>query len=208
MISAEVKALYDAGRISTRQMIRFQFGSGTYGFIAAAESLTYAGVEYKPFGLIKVSDLGNGVGTTGDGNFTLTLAESPDYGLTPDVLIQIESEDYRDRPVQVMDAHFHPETGALIQVETLARGYLDVIEHRVDPELGYVLEARCEGRQLDYSRHNGRVRSVADQQRRAPGDRFFEHAAKAGRVTVDWGKVSSGTATGFGAVFKSMPTSS
>jgi hypothetical protein len=193
-ISAEVQALYDQGRISTRQMIRFDFGSGLYGFIARSQPLTFAGVEYKPFGLIEVSDLGIGIGTTGDGDFTLKLAESRELGLTPDVLIRIEDEDYRDRPVRVMDAHFHPDTGALIQVETVARGYLDVIEHRVDAERGYILEAKCEGRQLDYSRKNGRVRSVTDQQRRAPGDLFFQHAAKAGRVTVDWGKATSTSA--------------
>ncbi|MCJ8519026.1 hypothetical protein ABID21_001934 [Pseudorhizobium tarimense] len=191
MLSTAVKNLYNEGRISTRQMIWLQFGSGIYGFIARNEPLMWEGVEYKPFGLIEVSDLGSGTGTTADGSFTLTLAESPDDGLTPAVLVQIENEDYRDRPVRVMDAHFHPDTGELIQVETVARGYLDVVEHAVDPERGYVLAARCEGRQLDYSRKNGRVRSTADQQRRAPGDKFFEHAGRAGRVEVLWGKPGS-----------------
>ncbi len=191
MLSTAVKNLYNEGRVSTRQMIRFQFGSGIYGFIARNEPLTFEGVEYKPFGLIEVSDLGSGTGTTADGSFTLTLAESPDDGLTPAVLVQIEDEDYRDRPVRVMDAHFHPDTGELIQVETVARGYLDVIEHSVDDDRGYTLTARCEGRQLDYSRKNGRVRSTADQQRRAPGDKFFEHAGKAGRVEVLWGRTKS-----------------
>lgn len=191
-LSAEVKALYDEGRISTRQMLRFQFGSGTYGFISRSEPLTYGGVEYKPFGLIEVSDIGGDSGTDADG-FTLILAESPQDGLTPTVLSQIEGQDYRDRPVWVMDAHFHPDTGALVQVETVARGYLDTVEHAVDPERGYVLNARCEGRQLDYSRKNGRYRSVADQQRRAPGDKFFEHAGKAGRVDVYWGRKAGKT---------------
>lgn len=197
MLSTAVKTLYDQGRISTRQMLRFQFGSGTYGFIAGrSDPLTYLGVEYKPFGLIEVSDLGGGVGTTADGSFTLTLAESREYGLTPDVLLRIEDEDYRDRRVTVMDAHFHPDTGELLQVETVARGYLDVIEHEADPDSGYVIIARCEGRQLDYSRKNGRVRSTPDQQRRAPGDKFFEHAGKAGRVEVYWGRVKASVASG------------
>jgi hypothetical protein len=190
-LTTAVKNLYNEGRISTRQMIRFQFGSGIYGLIARSEPLTFEGVLYKPFGLIEVSDLGGGTGTTADGSFTLTLAESPDDGLTPDVLLQIEDEDYRDRPVRVMDAHFHPDTGELLQVETVARGYLDVVKHTRDPERGYIITARCEGRQLDYSRKNGRVRSTADQQRRAPGDNFFEHAGRAGRVEVLWGRTKS-----------------
>ncbi|MDQ0558303.1 hypothetical protein QO004_000076 [Rhizobium mesoamericanum] len=188
-ISTEVKALYDAGRISTRQMVRVQLGSGIYGFIARREPLIWAGVTYQPFGLIEVSDIGGGTGTAADGGFTLTLAESKEFGLTPEILTEIESEDYRDRPVVVYDAHFHPDTGALIQVESVARGYLDVVEHNIDDTRGYYLTARCEGRQLDYSRQNGRKRTVADQQRRDPGDRFFEHAASAGRVDIAWGKV-------------------
>jgi hypothetical protein len=187
-LSTEVKALYDAGRISTRQMVRIQLGSGIYGFIARRDPLIYAGVTYQPFGLIEVSDIGGGTGTAADGGFTLTLAESKQFDLTPEILTQIENEDYRDRPVVVYDAHFHPDTMALIQVEPVARGYLDVIEHSTDDTRGYYLTARCEGRQLDYSRQNGRKRTVADQQRRDPGDRFFEHAATAGRVDIAWGK--------------------
>jgi len=192
-LSAEVKDLYDEGRISTRQMIRFQFGSGVYGFIAQSDELEYAGLIYKPFGLIEVSDIDGGTGTTATGSFTLTLAESKDDGLTPDILMQIEDQDYRDRPVVVMDAHFHPDTRALIQVETVARGYLDVIHHDTDPDAGFRLTAQCEGRQLDYSRKNGRYRSVADQRRRSANDKIFAYAAKAGREEVFWGRKAGKT---------------
>lgn len=188
MLSNDVKALYDAGRISTRQMIRLDFGTGTYGFIADNDELTYGGLTYRPFGLIEVSDLGGGLGTTADGNFTLRLAESKDFDLTPAMLTEIENEDYRDRPVRVMDAHFHPDTRILVQVETVARGYIDTIRHHVGPDGGAYIEAACEGRQLDYSRKNGRYRSIADQKRRDEGDMFFEHAATAGRVEVVWGR--------------------
>lgn len=188
MLSNDVKALYNAGRIKSHQMIRFQFGSGTYGFIADREPLDYAGVTYQPFGLIEVSELSFGTGTAAMGGFTLKLAESPDDGLTPAMLMQIEDEDYRDRPVTVFDAHFHPDTNELIQVEAVARGYLDVLEHHEDPDDGYVITATCEGRSLDYSRRNGRVRSVADQKRRSSTDVFHQHAATAGRIERSWGK--------------------
>ncbi|UIK04997.1 hypothetical protein [Neorhizobium galegae] len=75
----------------------------------------------------------------------------------------------------------------------MARGYLDVVEHQVDPERGYILVARCEGRQLDYSRKNGRYRTMTDQQRRSPDDKFFQHAAKRGRVDIFWGRVAART---------------
>lgn len=188
MLTPEVQALYDEGRVKTRQMLRFQFGSGLYGFISDRSPLTHQGLEYVPFGLIKVSDIENGSGTSANGGFTLTLAESPDDGLTPEILMQIEDEDYRDRPVTVYDAHFHPDTGALLQVEAVARGYLDTIDHDEQPDTGKVLIARCEGRQLDYSRKNGRKRSMTDQQRRKLGDKYFEHSGKSGRVEVVWGR--------------------
>ncbi|WP_313666232.1 DUF2163 domain-containing protein [Shinella sp.] len=194
MLSNDVKDLYDAGRISTRQMIRLDFGTGTYGFIADNDNLIYSGLTYRPFGLIEVSDLGGGLGTSADGNFTLRLAESKDFGLTPEMLTEIENEDYRDRPVRVMDAHFHPDTGALLQVETVARGYVDTIQHHFGPDGGAYIEAACEGRQLDYSRKNGRYRSISDQKRRDAGDMFFEHAATAGRVELIWGRAGPSSA--------------
>lgn len=192
MLTPEVQALYDKGRIKLRQMVRFQFASGVYGFIADRSELVYQGVTYIPFGLLKVSGLDSASGTSASSSFTLTLPASPAHGLTPEKLRLIENEDYRDRPVTVFDAHFHPVTGALLQVEAVARGYLDTIDHEED-ENGYVLTAQCEGRQLDYSRKNGRVRSVADQQRRAPGDRFFEHAGTRGRLEVFFGRLASST---------------
>lgn len=180
----------DEGRVSIRGMIRFVFGTGTYGFIRSQQELTYSGLTYQPGGLISVSDLSGGVDRTASG-FTVTLAASADDGLTPAVLRTIENEDYRDRPVTVYDAYFHPDTGALLHVQTMRRGYVDVIEHERDPEAGYVLTARCESRALDYTRRNDRRRTVADQARRAPGDLFFEHAAQRGREEVFWGRWST-----------------
>ncbi len=120
--------------------------------------------------------------------FTVTLAASPDDGLTPEVLQTIEAEDYRDRPVTVYDAFFHPDTGALLHVQALKRGYIDTIDHIDNPETGYVLVANCESRALDYTRTNSRRRTVVDQARRSPGDLFFEHAAMRGREEIFWGR--------------------
>lgn len=179
--------LFDAGRTNVRGMIRFDFGSGTYGFIKAMSPFLYAGVTYQPGGIIQVSDLSGGTGLSAQ-QFQITLAASPDDGLTPEVLQTIEAQDYRDRPVTIMDAHFHPDTGALLIVQPMRRGYVDVIDHEDDPETGYKLIAQCETRALDYTRMNGRKRSDTDQQRRAPGDRWFEHASRRGREEVFWGR--------------------
>jgi hypothetical protein len=186
-VDEEVLTLLDEGRMDVRGLLKFEFGGGTYGFIMASSSFDWNGLTYLPGGIIEVSDLPGETGMSAQ-QFTLTLAASPDDGLTPAVLQTIESEDYRDRPVTLYDAYLHPDTGALISVRPLKRGYLDTISHE-DDESGYRLVASCETRALDYTRTNGRVRSPADQARRSPGDRFFEHAATRSNVTVYWGRV-------------------
>ncbi|WP_299939407.1 DUF2163 domain-containing protein [uncultured Nitratireductor sp.] len=184
---ASVQELLDEGRISIRGLMKFQFGTGTYGFAKSDQPIEWNGLTYQPGGVIKVSDLPGGMGTTAR-QFTIELAESPDDGLTPDVLKTIEAEDYRDRPVTIYDAFFHSDTGALLHVEALRRGYIDQLSHEEDPEEGYKLIADCETRALDYTRTNGRKRNMADQYRRVEGDNFYVNAATTGREEIFWGR--------------------
>lgn len=182
--------LLDEGRVRYAGMIRFDLGEGSYGFIRQSSQYTYGGVVYQPMleGLIEVSSLSRNTGTAASG-FTLRLSESPDNDITPEVLLNIENYDYRDRPVTIFDLHRHPDTGAVLgDPVRMARGYINRISHREDPGAGYQLLVECETRALDYSRTNGRIRSSDDQQRRAADDLFFEHASTAGRIKVKWGK--------------------
>lgn len=187
----DVLALYDEGRIKTMGLIRFEFGTGTYGFCKSDQPFTYGGVTYVPGGAIEVSDLLFGTGLYAN-NFQVTLAASPDDGLTPSVLQTIENEDYRDRPVFILDADFHPDTGELLNVQTMMRGYVDTIDHDFSATSGYIITAQCETRALDYSRTNARKRNNADQGRRKQGDLIFEHTAKRGREEIFWGRERQG----------------
>ncbi|UUP19501.1 DUF2163 domain-containing protein [Nitratireductor thuwali] len=184
---SSVLDLLDEGRVDVRGLIKSAFGTGTYGFIKAQTPLAWGGLTYQPGGVIKVSDLDGSMGTSAQ-QFTVELAESPDDGLTPDVLKTIEMEDYRDRPVTIYDAHFHPDTGELLHVEPLRRGYVDQLRHEEDSGEGYKLIADCETRALDYTRTNGRKRTMADQARRSPGDDFYINAATTGREEILWGR--------------------
>lgn len=192
-LPSDVLALLDAGRIALRGLIRFDFGTGTYGFVRSVQPLTYSGVTYEPGGLIAISDLPAALDRSAQA-FTVTLAASPDGGLTPEVLQTIEAADYRDRPVTVYDAYFHPDTGAQLHVQALKRGYVDTIDHVDEREGGYTLEGNCEGRALDYTRSNSRRRTVADQARRSPGDKYYEPAARRGREEILWGREQTVTA--------------
>lgn len=185
-LPSSVINLLDEGRITIVGLIRFDFGTGTYGFAKSAAPITWGGLTFQPFGLLQVSDLPSGTGTSAQ-PFTIELAASPDDGLTPEVLQQIELEDYRDRPVTIYDAYLHPDTGQLLHVEPLRRGYIDQLRHEESDE-GYKLVAECETRALDYSRSNYRKRNAADQARRAPGDKFYSDAATRGREEIWWGR--------------------
>jgi len=185
-LPSSVINLLDDGRITIVGLIRFDFGTGTYGFAKSATGLTWSGLTYQPGGMIQVSDFVSGTGTSAQ-QFTIELAASPDDGLTPEVLQQIELEDYRDRPVTIYDAYLHPDTGVLLHVEALRRGYIDQLRHEESDE-GYKLVAECETRALDYSRSNYRKRNAADQARRAPGDKFYSNAATRGREEIWWGR--------------------
>lgn len=185
-LPTSVLTLLDEGRIKLVGLIRFDFGTGTYGFAKSATAIEWRGLTYYPGGLIQVSDLMAGTGTSAQ-QFTIELASSPKDGLTPSVLQQIETEDYRDRPVTIYDAYMHPDTGALLHVEAMRRGYIDQLRHEEGDE-GYKLVAECETRALDYTRSNYRKRNSADQERRNPGDKFYINAATTGRQEYWWGR--------------------
>lgn len=192
-LPTSVLDLLDEGRTSVRGLIKFAFGTGTYGFAKSDQPREWNGLIYQPGGIIKVSELTQGVGATAR-SFTIELSSSPDDGLTPAVLQTIEQEDYRDRPVTIYDAHYHPDTGALLHVEAMQRGYIDELSHEEGDD-GYTLVAECYSRALDYTRTNGRKRNMEDQKRRATNDEYFINAAKRGREEIFWGRARQSSQT-------------
>ena len=186
----ELLDLLDEGRIAIAGMIRLDLGEGAFGIIQRSAPYTFGGVTYEAFpaGLISVSDIPGSTGTAAHG-FAIELSESADDKLTPDVILGIESYDYRDRPVTVYDLYMHPDTGAVLTDPIAqARGYINAVSHEEDPARGHIALIECESRAIDYTRTNGRIRSSADQQRRSAGDLFFEHAGTTGRIKLNWGK--------------------
>lgn len=175
----------DAGLIAMRGMMRFDFGSGTYGFWTGSSSQVIAGLNCLPGGCIEVSEIPGSVGMQAEG-LEIALAESPEGGLTPAVLATIETEDYHDRPVTVSDVYIDPETRAVLLIEPVYRGYVDTIEHVDGPQAAMTL--KCESRALDNSREGYRMRSSADQQLISPGDRGLEFAEVAGKQEIYWGR--------------------
>ena len=172
-----------------RGLIRFDFGTGTYGFCRSTQPITYESLEYQPHSLISVSDISLEPGTIAR-EFMVRLTASQDDTLTPDMLKAIFAEDYRDRPVTVMDAHYSVDTGELVEVKILRTGRVNKVDLVRDSDLGDYIEAPCFSRGIDYSRSNGRQATHEDQQRRVSGftDKFLRHSSMVGRTDLYFGR--------------------
>jgi hypothetical protein len=186
--NATVQAQLDAGRVSIRQLVKITLGSGDYGFALSVEPITYSALEYKALGIVDVSDVQFSSGTSAN-DFTIRLPASTDDPLLPAVLDGFFTEDYRDRPVTVIDAYLNADTGALITGITVKYGYIDQVRLLRNVDDGSWYELECLSRSIDYSRRNGRLANDVDQKRRSSGDKFFEHTAQTGRVQIYWGRV-------------------
>jgi hypothetical protein len=186
-LDASIEAALVAGVVSVRGLLVFEFGTGTYRYVRDVVPRVWDGNTYIPGGAFAVSDIPNQTGFAAS-SFTITLAASPDDGLTPAVLTAIFDEDYRDRPVSIYDAYLDVITGSVIDANLVRYGYIDRIVYRETRDLGAHLEAACFSRSLDYGRKNGRIASDANQRRRSATDKFREHAATAGRQEIYWGR--------------------
>lgn len=184
--NATIAANLAAGRVSVRGLITFTFGSGTYRFVRDVVPRVWGGNTYIPGGAFSVSDIPNQTGFSAS-SFTVSLAASPDDGLTPAILLSVFSEDYRDRPVSIYDCYINVDTGAVIDAELIRLGYIDRLVYREGSQ-GAMLEAQCYTRALDYGRTNGKEATYANHQRRAPGDKFREHTANAKTAEIYWGR--------------------
>jgi hypothetical protein len=186
---ADIQAALDAGRVVRREFLRFEFGTGTYGFWSGIGPITYSGLVYQGAGsIIKISPLS---GTT-DGSsvpIQIRMSSIPNSELTPDVLAGIEDEDYNKRPVKLYRGFYDPANYTILDARWLRwSGTVDYIEHEIEPGGQAHLIFHCESRRLDDQRTGYRMRSDEDQRLIEANDRFFEHVATVGSRTIDWGR--------------------
>jgi len=184
-LSPDVLTLLDKGTIKVAELMRFDLGSGSYGFWTGNADFEHNGLTYVPGGIISVSAIPGQWGMAAQG-LTIELAARPDDGLTPAVLATMDKEVWHQRTVTISEAFFHPETYALLLVEPLYRGFLDTLEYIDGQETKLV--AKCESRALDNARENYRMRSLADQHLIDSSDHFYSHAESAGKVNIPWGR--------------------
>lgn len=182
-------AAIDAGRVDERDMILFDFPSGLYGFWTGREPMTYQGVLYQGGGgLIQIEAISGGVGLSAVA-VSLSLSAIPNTELTPDLLASIELEQYHQRPVTLSVAYINKDTRALISVERLFRGYLDVIDHEQEVGKPYTLSMKLESKSRDHTRKGYRMRGNADQRLIDANDGGLQHVGQAGDNALQWGRI-------------------
>lgn len=195
VIDANTLALFRAGRVARTEMLLFDFPAptGPKGFFTGQGVLTWSGIDFQGAGtLFALSSIGG----TSDGSavgLSIRLNGDARVGLDASVLAQIETIQYRNAPVLVYRAYLHPDTYALVSVETVYRGYVDTIDHNVAEGGDAYLEAACESRALDLGRSGYRMRADADQRLIDPGDGSLRNVQVSATQKLKWAKLAAET---------------
>lgn len=178
-----LQELLDEGRVGIRSGIKIACTTGTYGFWNGKAEITVAGLVYWPNALIDVSEPVYGLGTAA-ATFTATLIAKRDSGLTPDKLLLIENEGYKDAPLNGYDFYFDPDTREFLHAEPGPYGFIDTVDHvRQDGEVKLVANVRSGA--IANHRDGYRTASNEDQQLVSPGDKFFQYASTVKHETFD-----------------------
>jgi len=171
-----LQQLLNEGRVKIGSGVKFEFGTGTYGFFNGKGSFAYNGLTYLGNSLIEIDEPAFALGTAAN-PVTMRLPANLDFGITPDTLLLIENEVYKGRPVTLYDFYFDPDNNAFLHAEATFYGYVDTIDHREEGGEAW-LEANIETESIDNFREGYRYASHEDQQLVSPGDMFFEHSAR------------------------------
>jgi hypothetical protein len=163
------------GRAVIRSGIKIACTTGTYGFWNGKGNITIDGLVYWPNTLITVSEPVYGLGTAAS-TFTVELVAKRDSGLTPDKLLLIEQEGYKDAPITGFDFYFDPDDRSFLHAEPGPYGFIDTIDHsRENGEKKLIANVRSGA--IANHRDGYRTASHEDQQLVSPGDLFFQYAS-------------------------------
>lgn len=168
-----LQQVLDEGRAIIRSGMKVVCTTGTYGFWNGKGDVTVGGLVYWPNTLITVSEPVYGLGTAA-ATFTVELVTGT--GLTPDKLLLVDSEGYKDAPLTVFDFYFDPDDRSFLHAEPGAYGYVDTIDHsREGGESKLIANVRSGA--IANHRDGYRTASHEDQQLVSPGDQFFQYAS-------------------------------
>lgn len=192
VIDADTLAQLRAGRVARTELILFDFPAptGQVGFFSGVGTFTWEGITFQGAGtLFELSAVG---GSSEGAAVPLTIRLNGDArsGLDASVLAQIETVQYRGRPCFVWRAYLHPDSYALISVESVFRGKIDTISHTITEGGDAFLECSVESNAIDLGRSGYRVRTDIDQRLIDPSDGSLAHVQTTATQKIDWSKLA------------------
>lgn len=181
-------ATLDAGRIATRGLLRFDLGSGSYGFWNGLGNIVYQSLTYVGAGRLISIDKIDATLDFSISPIVVRLSSVPESALTPDVLATIYAEDWHQKPAILSRAYFNPDTRALLSVERVSRRVIDRIEDESTVGGAAMLVAYLEPVTFDNPKRGFARFGDADQRLIDASDGFFAFAATAGSEQILWGR--------------------
>lgn len=191
-LDPSVTASLTAGRVVVRDMVLLDLPTGFYGFWTGSGAFEHNAMSYIGAGALLDVQLGQAQIQPIAVPLTIRARAMPGAGITTDVLATIEAEEYHQRGVVYSQAFFDPDSRALLSVERVWEGAIDVVAHSETVDGDAYLDLICESRMRDIRMTTGRVRSDVDQRRIDVDDGGLRHVASAGTVRIDWGRASEG----------------
>lgn len=176
---SRLQQLWEEGRQSVRSLMWFGFVTGEYGLWNGNYELTWNGLVYMPTQLIKVDETAFSLGMEAT-EITAELPVRSDFGITPDILAQIEAMPYKNCPVIIYDAHFDPDTRALLWIDDVNafHGYIDFVDRVKTEEGERKLVATILSSAVENHRESHRKSNHEDQQLISPGDKGLQYAGQ------------------------------
>lgn len=176
---ARVQQLWEEGRQSVRSLMWIGFVTGDYGLWNGTYELTWNGLTYVPNQLIQVQETDFSLGMEAV-EITVDFPIKGDFGITPDILAQMEAMPYKNCPIIIYDAHFDPDTRALLWVDDVNafHGYIDTVDRIRTADGEMKLQAKIVSSAVENHRESHRKANHEDQQLISPGDKGLQYAGQ------------------------------
>jgi hypothetical protein len=193
-IPALVQSDLNTHKILWAGAIEFAFGTGTYRFWDGLGDRSMNGNTWQGSGgLIRVEEIATNLRGEPE-EVVIEMSSIPNTDLSPDALSQIETTNYKFRPVTIYTAYFSLTGGGLLDMVTEFVGYADTVHHSWIVGGEKTIRMHCESKALDLKRITGQIAGPEDQKDIDNADGFFDLAARSADIEIDWGveeKVSS-----------------
>lgn len=157
-----------------------RFDSGDFAAFTGLGEVTWGGVTYA--GLGDVLSISQSAASIESGKSGLSISLT---GISPEVLVLAEAEEFQRRRVTIYLAVFDDE-GIITSADVFFDGLADDLESNDDPE-SPVVTMYCEQRALDLARPRPFKYLPEDQKKRFPGDTFFDLVAAIQNRENTWG---------------------